>query len=170
MWRQRSAETSPRRGPVSMVSQKQQAPLLVNPGSIEQGGGLVGARWVRFGVARRRRLGHGGLVDAELAPSHGPVESPADDVVDLPGGAAAQRSARVPGSGSPGAQRATAVQAGVEALEELGVEPARQMVAEGREDVEPDEVLIPLARGGLELDDVEPLLDGLAHRDVGLRV
>lgn len=62
------------------------------------------------------------------------------------------------------------MQAGVEALEELGVEAASGQVPEGRQDIEPDEVVVALAGGVLEDDDLEPLLHCAAHRDLGLGV
>jgi hypothetical protein len=62
------------------------------------------------------------------------------------------------------------VQPRVEALQELGVELRGRQVAERREDVEPDEVVVPLPRGVLQGGDVEPLLDGLPEGDVGVRV
>jgi hypothetical protein len=55
------------------------------------------------------------------------------------------------------------VQPGIEALEQLGVELRGWQVAERRQDVETDEVVVGLAGGVLELDDLEPLLDGLAQ-------
>ncbi|MCA1702564.1 MAG: hypothetical protein LC808_04565 [Actinobacteria bacterium] len=40
----------------------------------------------------------------------------------------------------------------------------------GGQDVQPDQVVVPLAGCLLELGDVEPLRDGLPNRDVALRV
>src|ERR687897_1013183 len=64
-----------------------------------------------------------------------------------------------------GAELTAAVQAGVEAFEELGVELGCRQITEGRHDVEPDQVVVPLPGGVLELGHVEPLLDGLADRE-----
>jgi hypothetical protein len=61
------------------------------------------------------------------------------------------------------------VQAGVEALQQLGVELRGLKVAERRQDVEPDQVLVALAGGVLERRDLDPLLDRLADGDAGLR-
>jgi hypothetical protein len=69
-----------------------------------------------------------------------------------------------------GAHLATAMEASVEALQELGVELGRRQAAEGGQDVEADQVVVALARGLLKLDDAEPLLDGLPDCDVRLRV
>lgn len=58
----------------------------------------------------------------------------------------------------------------VEALQQLDVDLSSRHVAEGRQDVKPDQVVVALAGGVLKLDDVEPLRDGSAHGDVALRV
>ena len=105
-----------------------------------------------------------------MSPADGSLERAADDVVDLPGGAGAQRSALVPAAGSAGAHLAALVQPGVEPLQELGVHLAGLHVAEGRQDVEPDQVVVALAGGVPELGDVEPLRDGLPDGDGGLRL
>jgi hypothetical protein len=43
-------------------------------------------------------------------------------------------------------------------------------VPEGRQDVQPDEVVVAVPGGLLDLDDLEPLRDRLGDRDRGLRV
>ncbi len=149
---------------------QQQAPLGIRPGRVQQRRGFRRARRVRLGRRRGGRLGHRGLVHPEVAPADGAFEDTADDVVNLAGGARAQRPADMSATGPPGAQVAAAVQAGVEALEQFGVELARQHGAEGRQDVEADQVVVPFAGGVAQLGDVEPLLDGLADGDGRLRV
>lgn len=62
------------------------------------------------------------------------------------------------------------MQAGVGALQQLGVELRRLEVAERRQDVQPDEVVVALTDGVLQCRDLQPLCDGLADGDVGLRV
>ncbi len=57
------------------------------------------------------------------------------------------------------------MQSSVEALQQLGVKLACQHVAEGRQDVETDQVLIPLAGGVLKIHYLEPLRDGLPNGD-----
>jgi hypothetical protein len=130
----------------------------------------VCARRIRFGARRCRGFGHGGLVDAEVAPAAGAFEGATDDVVDLAGGVAGQRAAGVAVAGAAAAHLAAALESGVEAFEQLGVELGGQDVAEGRQDVEPDQVVVALAGGVLQLGDVEPLLDGLPDGDVRLRL
>jgi hypothetical protein len=85
--------------------------------------------------------------------------------VDLPGGAAAQRSTGMACARPAGAELTAAVQPGVEAFEELGVELGGGQITEGRHDVEPDQVVVPLPGGVLELGHLEPLLDGLTDRE-----
>jgi hypothetical protein len=55
----------------------------------------------------------------------------------------------VAGAAPAGAQVAAAVQAGVEALQQLGVELRDLEVPEGRQNIEPDQVGVPLAGGVL---------------------
>ena len=105
-----------------------------------------------------------------MPPADGAFQGAADDVVDLPGGAGAERATDVAGAGASGAQFAAAMQPGVEALQELGVDLAGGHVPERRVDVQADQVVVALAGGVLELGDLEPLRDGLAHGDRGLRV
>jgi hypothetical protein len=62
------------------------------------------------------------------------------------------------------------VQPGVEAFEQLGVEPAGLKVAERGEDVEPDQVLVPFPRRDLEVGDLHPLRHRGRDRDRRLRV
>ena len=69
-----------------------------------------------------------------------------------------------------GAFHAAAVQAGVEALRKFGVELRGLEGAECRQDVDPDQVVVALASGVLQRDDLEPAVDRLAHGDVGLWV
>ncbi len=145
-------------------------PLRVGPGGVEEPCRLVGAGRVGLRAFRRRRDGHRGLVHAQVLPAHGAAESAPDDVVDLPCGDAAERAADVAVAGPAGAHRPAAVQSGVEALQELGVEPRGGECPERRHHVEPDEVLVALARRVLQDRDVEPLLDRLPDRDVGLRL
>ncbi len=120
---------------------EQQAPLRVAPRRVQQPRGLVGAGRVGLGALGRRGDGHRGLVHAEVAPADGAFEGAADDVVHLARGAGAQRPAGVAGAGAAGAHVAAAVQAGVEALQQLGVELGGLEVPERRQDVEPDQVL-----------------------------
>jgi hypothetical protein len=49
--------------------------------------------------------------------------------------------------------------------QELGVELGCGKITEGRHDVEPDQVVVPLPGGVLELGHLEPLLDGLPDRE-----
>ena len=105
-----------------------------------------------------------------MSPADSPLERAADHLVDLSGGAAAQRPALVAAAGPAGAHIAALVQPGVEPLQELGVDLAGLHVAEGRQDVEPDQVVIALAGGVPELGDVEPLRDGMPDGDGGLRL
>ncbi len=147
---------------------EKQAPFRVGPGGVEEPRGFVGAGRVGFGALRRGRDGHCGLIDAEVLPAHGAAEGATDDVMDLSRRAAAQWAARVAVAGAAGAHRAAAVQARVEALQELGVEPCGGERAEGRQDVEADQVVVALAGRVLQDHNIEPLLDGLPDRQVGL--
>ncbi len=62
------------------------------------------------------------------------------------------------------------MQAGVEAFQQLGVKLRGLEMAEGRQDVEPDQVGVALTGGVLQSRDLDPLLDRLADSDAGLRV
>lgn len=69
-----------------------------------------------------------------------------------------------------GAQLPASLQPRIEPFEQFRVELRRQCVAECRQDVEADQILVALARGVLDLGDVEPLLDGLPDGDLRLGV
>ena len=68
------------------------------------------------------------------------------------------------------AEVTAALQSGVEAFEQLGVQLAGGEVAERRSDVQAHQVLVPVTRGVLELGDLQPAADGRAERDVRLRL
>ena len=68
------------------------------------------------------------------------------------------------------ADRAAALQARVPTLQRLSVEFRRLRCAEGRVDVDPDEVVVPVPGGVLELGHLEPLIDSLPDGQIGLRV
>jgi len=53
------------------------------------------------------------------------------------------------------------VQAGVEALQQLDIEHGRRQIAERQQDVAPDQVVVALTGGVLQLRDLKPLLDRL---------
>ena len=61
-----------------------------------------------------------------------------------------------------------AVQLRIEAFQQFSVESADLQITESRYDVEPDQVLVPVARRLLQLGYGHPLLDGLGNRDGGL--
>lgn len=82
---------------------------------------------------------------AVVSPAHGPLQRPSDDVVHLPRRAAAQRPALVAVPLSPRAHVPAAVQARVEALQQLGVELRGLEVAERRQHVQADQVVVALA-------------------------
>lgn len=117
---------------------------------------------------RRQRDCEDGLVNPEVPPADRALEGAADDVVDLPRGAGAQRAAGVARASPAGAKLAAAVQPGVEALEELGIELHCRQVAERRHHVEPDEVVVTLAGRVLVLGQVKP--DRLTNGELRLRV
>jgi len=82
----------------------------------------------------------------------------------------AQRPTGVVAARPAAALRPAAVQTSVEALKELRVELGGLDVAEAGQDVEPNQVVVPLAGGVLELSDIKSLRDGLPHCDVALGV
>lgn len=96
------------------------------------------------------------------------LEGAADDVVDLPRGAGAQLAANVARAGPAGAKARGSGAAGVEALEELGIELHCRQLAERRHHVEPDEVVVALAGRVLVLGQVKP--DRLTNGEFRLRV
>jgi hypothetical protein len=67
-----------------------------------------------------------------------------------------------------GARLAAAVAGRIEPLQQLVVLLSGGELAEGRKDVEPEQVLVPLAGCVLELGDLEPLLNRLSDGDVDL--
>ena len=148
------------------------SPLGVLPGIVEQTRRFVGAGRVRSGFLRRRRVGHRGHVDADVVPPEGAFQSPAEDVVDLPGGAAAQRLMDVALRRAGRTHKLAAVQVGVEALQQLGVQLSDFQIAEGRPDVQADEVLVSVPGCFLQLGDGHPLVDrfGDGDRRLGLPV
>jgi hypothetical protein len=73
-------------------------------------------------------------------------------------------------AGAAGAEFAAAVQASVEALQQLGVELRGRHVAKRWQDVEPGQVLVPLSGGVLELGNIEPSANGLPKSDRSLRM
>ena len=149
---------------------EQEPPLGVGPGVVEQVGRLACRRRVGPGLARRRRLRQLRGVHAHVAPSGRPAERTPQHIVDLPGRARAQRGADVTAWRPAAAHRLAPVQPGVEAFEQLGVEPAGLQVAERRDDVEPDQVLVPLPGRDLEVGDLHPLLHRGRDGDRRLRV
>jgi hypothetical protein len=90
--------------------------------------------------------------------------------VDLSDGTAGQRSAGVAAAGPTVAERAAALQAGVELLEGFGVHLGRRQDAERRPNIDADQVVVTVAGRLGELRDVEPLVERLADGDVRLRV
>lgn len=149
---------------------QQQTPLWILRRLAQQARGLGGRRWVGFAAFERRRLGDFGLVDREVAPAHRPVEGGAEDEVNLAHGVRGQRGAFVVSRAFPAAQVLAVPQPGVEALQELCVDFRRGRGAEGRFDVEPDQVLVALAGAVLVPRDLQPLLQHLRDRDVAARV
>jgi hypothetical protein len=105
-----------------------------------------------------------------VLPTHSLLEGGADDEVDLPDGAAAQRSAGVVRIRSAGAEATASLEPGVEPLQQLGAQFGGGQAAQRRGDVDPDEVLVSIPGGVLELRDLEPLLDRPAEGDVDLRM
>ena len=89
---------------------------------------------------------------------------------NLPGGRGPQRPALV-ALGRPAAtQVPAALQSGVEALQQLRVQPAVLHRPQPRVDVDPDQILVPLPGRDLQVGDLQPLLQGLPDRDRRLRV
>src|SRR5918998_1766830 len=73
--------------------------------------------------------------------------------------------------GSPAAaQLVEPPQPGVEPLQQLGVELGGRHRAEGRDDVAADQPEVPLAGAVLQLGDLEPFLDDLAHANGAARM
>jgi hypothetical protein len=106
-----------------------------------------------------------------MAPPHRAFERGADDEVNLPDGAAAQRPARVAGPRTAVAEAIpAALQPGVKPLQQLNVHLRRGQLTERRADVDPHQVLVPLPGGVLQLRDLQPLADRLAQRDRRLGV
>ena len=149
---------------------EEQTPLGIGPRLVEQRRGFLRARWVRLGRGRRGHLGQFGAVDAKLLPAHGAAERRADDVVNLPDGAAAQRPTDVPGRTAAVAQVPALLKPGVEAVEDTRVELVRRPVADGREDMQPDQVLVPLPGRVGQVGDLQPLRQRLPDGDVRARV
>jgi hypothetical protein len=71
---------------------------------------------------------------------------------------------------SAAAQVTALLQPCVEPFQKFDVEPADLRCPEPRRDVQPDQVLVPVAGRLLQVGDLQPLLDRLAHSDRGLRV
>src|SRR6266536_3385524 len=75
----------------------QQSPVGIDcPCLAEDESSLFGSWWIWLRLCGRRCICEGCFVDAEVPPSHCPLEGSTDDEVDLSHGAAAQRPTSVP--------------------------------------------------------------------------
>ena len=150
---------------------EQQSPVRVGgPRLAEQSGGFLGGRRVGLDRCRGGRLGQLSGVHRDLAPPGRAAQSGAENEVDLPDGAAAQRPADMAGAAPAVAGRPAALQTRVPAFKHLGVELRGPHRTEGRGDVDPDQVVVPIPGGVLEPGHLEPLLDRLPDGQVGLRL
>src|SRR6478672_5530378 len=100
-----------------------------------------------------------------MPPPHGALQRAADDEVDLPNCATAERPTLMARFRLAIAERSTSLETRVEPLEQLGVELRRGQVAEGRGDVDPDQVLVSLPGRVRQVSNVEPLGHGLPDSD-----
>ena len=150
---------------------EQQSPVRVGgPRLAEQSGGFLGGRWVGLGRRRGGRLGQLSGVHRDLAPPGRAAQSGAENEVDLPDGAAAQWPAGVAGAAPAVTDRPAALQTRVPALEHLGVELRGRHRTEGRGDVDPDKLVVPIPGGVLEPGHLEPLVDRLPDGQIRLRL
>jgi hypothetical protein len=100
-----------------------------------------------------------------MAPPYGAFKRGSDDEMNLSHCAAAERSADVPAIWAAIAQCSAPLQARVELLENLGVELGGRDCAKGWTDVDPDQILVPLARGVFEVSHFKPLRDRAIQSD-----
>lgn len=79
-------------------------------------------------------------------------------------------SAMVDESALTATVHATASELGVERVEDIAADTADLQLTEQRHDVVPDEAVVPVARRGLDVDDLEVTIDQLSDRHRGPRL
>jgi hypothetical protein len=145
---------------------EEQAPLRVGPGRVEQRCRLRRRRRVGIAPLERGRLGQLSRVDPQLPVAHCPVEGGAEHRVQLADRVVRQRPAGVAGPGPARTQLPAPLQPGVQALQQLSIDGRRAHRSEGWCEVEPSQVVVPLAGGHLVVGDLERLRERLRDGDV----
>ena len=105
-----------------------------------------------------------GLVHPEVTPSQPETEGAASKEVNLADRVRGQWSTCMSGPLRPVAEFPATQEATVEALEELGVDLAGGRWAEGRAQVDADEVVVAGTGAALVTRHLEPLVEEFAHR------